>query len=73
MPLIGSLPFHAVLATVALFGPGRSILTGGWKAVRGGVPSMDTLVSLGVGSAYLASVVALFGRRWAGPVSLMNP
>ena len=50
VPVIGSLPFHAGLATVALFGPGRQILSGGIKAARVGAPSMDTLVGLGVGS-----------------------
>ncbi|BEV35225.1 heavy metal translocating P-type ATPase [Synechococcus sp. M16CYN] len=59
MPIIGSLPFHAILATVALVGPGRQILIGGLAAARAGVPSMDTLVGLGVGSAYLASLAAL--------------
>ena len=73
MPLIGSLPFHAGLATVALFGPGRSILTGGWKALRSGVPSMDTLVSLGVGSAYVASVVALIWPQVGWPCFFNEP
>ena len=59
VPVIGSLPFHAGLATVALFGPGRQILVGGFKAARVGAPSMDTLVGLGVSSAYTASLVAL--------------
>ena len=73
MPLIGSLPFHAGLATMALFGPGRSILTGGWKALRSGVPSMDTLVSLGVGSAYVASVVALIWPQVGWPCFFNEP
>ena len=50
LPLIGSLPFHAALATVALLGPGRPILSG--VAAARHAPSMDTLVGLGVGSAY---------------------
>ena len=36
LPLIGSLPFHAGLATVALLGPGRPILCGGIAAARSG-------------------------------------
>ena len=58
LPLIGSLPFHASLATVALLGPGRPILIGGVKAARAGAPSMDTGEGLGVGSASLARLVA---------------
>ena len=41
LPVIGSLPFHAALATVALIGPGRPILVGGVLAARSGAPSMD--------------------------------
>ena len=63
LPVIGSLPFHAGLATVALIGPGRPILLSGFKAAAIRTPSMDTLVGLGVGSAYLASIVALI---WPG-------
>jgi Cu2+-exporting ATPase len=55
---LGSLRFHALLATVALAGPGRAILSRGARAALAGMPSMDTLVGLGVGSAYLASMVA---------------
>ena len=73
LPVIGTLTFHAVLATVALFGPGRSILIGGWTAVRNGVPSMDTLVSLGVGSAYLASLLALVWPQVGWPCFFNEP
>ena len=59
LPLIGSLSFHATLATLALLGPGRPILVGGVAAARAGAPSMDSLVGLGVSSAYVASLVAL--------------
>ena len=73
VPVIGSLPFHAGLATVALFGPGRQILVGGLKAARVGAPSMDTLVGLGVGSAYLASLVALVWPRVGWPCFFNEP
>ncbi len=73
LPLIGSLPFHAALATVALIGPGRPILTGGVQAARSGAPSMDTLVGLGVGSAYLASLVALFWPQVGWPCFFNEP
>ncbi len=59
IPLIGSLPFHAALATFALLGPGRSILKAGIKSAIVLTPTMDTLISLGVLSAYLASLIAL--------------
>jgi hypothetical protein len=42
VPPLGSLPFHAGLATVALVGPGRPILIAGWRSARMGVPTMDT-------------------------------
>ena len=73
LPLIGSLPFHASLATVALIGPGRPILVGGFKAARIGAPSMDTLVGLGVGSAYLASLVALVWPAVGWPCFFNEP
>ncbi len=63
LPLLGSLPFHATLATLALMGPGLPILRGGAKAALALSPSMDTLVGLGVSSAYLTSLVALI---WPG-------
>ena len=73
LPLIGSLPFHAALATVALLGPGRPILSGGIAAARANAPSMDTLVGLGVGSAYLASLVALIWPQVGWPCFFNEP
>jgi Cu2+-exporting ATPase len=51
--------FHALVATAALLGPGRPILLNGARAALAGFPSMDTLVGLGVGSGYVASLVGL--------------
>ena len=51
--------FHALVATAALLGPGRPILLNGARAALAGLPSMDTLVGVGVGSGYLASLVGL--------------
>ena len=48
---------HALLASAALSGPGRPILVGGWRSALAGAPGMDTLVGLGVGSSFLASLV----------------
>ena len=73
LPVIGGLPFHATLATVALLGPGRPILSGGVAAARAGAPSMDTLVGLGVGSAYLASLVALIWPQVGWPCFFNEP
>ncbi len=63
LPVLSTLEFHFALATVALIGPGRAILVDGWKGLRHGAPTMNTLVGLGTLSAYSASVVALF---WPG-------
>jgi len=73
IPLIGSLPFHAALATFALLGPGRSILTAGIKSALGFAPTMDTLISLGVLSAYLASIVALIWPAVGWPCFFNEP
>ena len=48
---------HVLVASAALAGPGRSILVGGLRSALAGAPGMDTLVGLGVGSSYLASLV----------------
>ena len=55
--------FHGLIATAALAGPGRAILISGFRNALAGHPSMDSLVGLGMGSAYLASVV---GWLWPG-------
>ncbi len=59
LPLLDSMVFHGLVATVALAGPGRPILMGGWRALRHGIPTMDSLVGLGITSAYGSSLVAL--------------
>jgi Cu2+-exporting ATPase len=56
--------FHGLIATAALLGPGRPILTTGLRSALAGHPGMDTLVGLGMGSAYLAS-----GVGWLWPAS----
>ena len=72
-PLIGSLPFHAALATFALLGPGASILKAGLKGAIMLTPTMDTLVSLGVISAYMASVIALIWPTVGWPCFFNEP
>ncbi|NMF83984.1 copper-translocating P-type ATPase [Nodosilinea sp. P-1105] len=59
VPILSDLWFHALLATVTLVGPARQILVDGWQGMQRLAPNMNTLVALGSGSAYLASVVAL--------------
>ncbi|MFM7268960.1 MAG: heavy metal translocating P-type ATPase, partial [Cyanobium sp.] len=54
---LAALWFHALVASAALAGPGRPILIGGLRSALAGAPGMDTLVALGVGSSYLASLV----------------
>ena len=72
-PLIGSLPFHAALATFALLGPGKSILKAGIKSAVLLTPTMDTLVSLGVLSAYMASIIALIWPKVGWPCFFNEP
>ncbi len=59
LPWLADMHLHAVVATLALLLPGRPILVAGWRSALAGAPGMDTLVGLGMGSAYLASLVAL--------------
>ena len=59
VPVLSDLWFHGMLATVTLIGPARGILVDGWQGMRRLAPNMNTLVALGSGSAYLASLVAL--------------
>ena len=46
LPILGALPFHAAIATFAVFGPGYEILKSGYKSAINLMPSMDTLVGL---------------------------
>ena len=59
VPLLSDVRLHGLVASLALAGPGRSILVNGWRTAWAGMPGMDSLVGLGMGSAYLASLVAL--------------
>ncbi|MEB3170182.1 MAG: cation-translocating P-type ATPase [Synechococcaceae cyanobacterium] len=61
---LGRPALHALVATGALLGPGRPILRQAWHSLRAGLPGMDLLVSLGVLSAYGASLVG-----WLWPAS----
>lgn len=59
LPVIISLWFHGLLATLTLIFPARKILIEGFQGVRRGAPNMNTLVSLGAVSAYATSLAAL--------------
>ncbi len=60
IPGLSNIWFHLGLATIALLFPGRSLLIDGWKGLRHNIPNMNTLVGLGVLTAYSASTIALF-------------
>ena len=47
-----------VLSTPVLFWAGREFFVNAWKALKRHTATMDTLVALGTGSAYLYSIVA---------------
>ena len=59
LPILGNIYFHALLATTALFIPGREIIIKGFKSFFRNAPNMDTLVALGVTSAYSTSLLSL--------------
>ncbi|QQE63880.1 ATPase [Leptolyngbya sp. BL0902] len=59
VPIFSDLWFHGLLATATLIGPARDIVVDGWQGLRRLAPTMNTLVALGSGSAYLASLAAL--------------
>jgi P-type Cu2+ transporter len=59
IPVLGELWFHWGLATIALLMPGRAMGIDGVLSLWRKIPNMNTLVSLGAWTAYLASDVAL--------------
>ena len=72
LPILGNLFFHALLATIALFFPGREILIKGFKSFLSNRPDMDSLVALGVTSAYITSILSLLFPSTGFPCFLMN-
>ncbi len=58
-PILGNIFFHASLATLALLFPGRGIIINGFKSFVKNRPDMDSLVALGVSSAYTTSLLSL--------------
>jgi Cu2+-exporting ATPase len=59
LPVFSTIWFHWGLATLALVGPGRPIISDGWRGLRHQTPNMNTLVGLGTLVAYGASCAAL--------------
>ena len=58
-------PVMWVLSTPVLFWFGRMFFVNAWRQARHGVATMDTLVALGTGTAYLFSVFnTLFADFW---------
>ena len=57
--LLGSILFHALIATLALLFPGMPIIIKGFISFKDRRPDMDSLVALGVSSAYLTSILSL--------------
>ncbi|MEY3735989.1 MAG: hypothetical protein RLZZ624_1048, partial [Cyanobacteriota bacterium] len=73
LPLLAQLWLHGLVATVALAGPGRAILWQGGRALVAGAPTMDSLVGLGMASAYGASVVGFFWPDLGWPCFFNEP
>jgi P-type Cu2+ transporter len=60
IPGFANIWLHYSLATLALLFPGRPILRDGWRGLRQNAPNMNTLVGLGILTAYAASSLALW-------------
>ena len=72
-PILGNLFFHALLATLALFFPGREIVIKGFKSFLNNRPDMDSLVALGVTSAYVTSLLSLIFPSTGFPCFFNEP
>ncbi|MEM6503489.1 MAG: heavy metal translocating P-type ATPase [Cyanobacteria bacterium P01_C01_bin.89] len=59
LPLISSIEFHFLVATLALLFPGRDIIQDGLLGLWRRVPTMNSLIAMGTLSSYGASLVAL--------------
>ncbi len=72
-PILGSIFFHASLATLALLFPGRRIIINGFKSFMKNRPDMDSLVALGVTSAYTTSLLSLIFPATGFPCFFNEP
>ena len=73
LPILGNLLFHAILATSALLFPGREIIINGFKSFIKNRPDMDSLVALGVTSAYITSLLSLIFPSTGFPCFFNEP
>lgn len=73
LPILGNLFFHALLSTTALLFPGREILIKGFRSFLKNRPDMDSLVALGVTSAYLTSLLSLMFPSTGFPCFFNEP
>ncbi|MDC3147807.1 cation-translocating P-type ATPase [Prochlorococcus sp. AH-716-I07] len=72
-PILGNIFFHASLATLALLFPGREIIINGFKSFINNHPDMDSLVALGVISAYTTSLLSLIFTTTGFPCFFNEP
>ncbi len=72
-PILGNIFFHASLATLALLFPGRGIIINGFKSFIKNRPDMDSLVALGVTSAYTTSLLSLIFPATGFPCFFNEP
>ena len=72
-PILGNIFFHASLATLALLFPGRGIIINGFKSFIKNHPDMDSLVALGVISAYTTSLLSLIFPATGFPCFFNEP
>ncbi len=72
-PILGNIFFHASLATLALLFPGRGIIINGFKSFINNRPDMDSLVALGVTSAYITSLLSLIFPATGFPCFFNEP
>ncbi|MGQ9837158.1 MAG: heavy metal translocating P-type ATPase [Cyanobacteriota bacterium] len=63
LPILNDVWLHWGLATLTFVGPARGIVLDGWKGARRLAPNMNTLVALGSGAAYGASLVGLLAPQ----------
>jgi len=73
LPILGNIFFHASLATLALLFPGRGIIINGFKSFIKNRPDMDSLVALGVTSAYTTSLLSLIFPTTGFPCFFNEP
>jgi len=72
-PILDNIFFHASIATLSLLFPGRGIIINGFKSFIKNRPDMDSLVALGVISAYTTSLLSLIFPATGFPCFFNEP